>query len=314
MKTLTADLILEKNKLASNSPWLVLFTVKINDTIGKVRYVDHPESIVFNGKTYIPFPIKFDTIKEEAKAGLFDLTMTISNVSRVIQGYLDNNELRGNKCNIKIVHKDHLGDSSAVIKERFEIVSWRSTLNEVQFVIGSLSLIGARFPSTVMLTDHCRHLYRGADGNCGYLDSTGAGTISSSGVTVTGVGTLFNTVVTFDPQLPDESQASPNASYVNPTFDSIKANGLSAEVLSVSSDTVLTLKKAFTSDIAPGTGWTRFRTACTLNLEGVNGCRSHGNDEIIHGMIDFTADPPEERRHPLRFGGFPSLVPGLQIV
>lgn len=312
MKTLPASLILEKNKLESTSPWLTLFTITINDTT-KVRYIDYPEDIVFNGKTYVPFPIKFDAIREDSKAGLFDITMIISNVSKVIQGFLDNNELRGNKCNIKIVHKDFLGDSTAVIKERFEIVSWRSNDREVTFTLGSLSLLGSQFPSSRMLADHCRHIYRGLDGDCAYRDSLGAGTITSVGTAVTGVGTAFNAAITFDANLGDDEQGA-NADFVNATFDSIEADGESREVLSVESDTALTLKKAFTANIASAASWTRFRTACTLNLEGVNGCRSHGNDEIIHGMIDFTNPSPSEvRKHPERFGGFPSLIPGLQI-
>lgn len=42
-------------------------------------------------------------------------------------------------------------------------------------------------------------------------------------------------------------------------------------------------------------------TTCDKTLSGANGCEAHGTDEVAAGLV---------RLHPLRFGGFPSIMKG----
>ena len=58
MLTLPADLIIEKNKVYSNSPWLVLLDVTLPSTVtSHVRLLRNTEDILYAEDNYTAFPL-----------------------------------------------------------------------------------------------------------------------------------------------------------------------------------------------------------------------------------------------------------------
>jgi len=86
MKTLTAALILEKNKLTSKVPWVTLFEIDLDGT-DYLRLAAYPENILFpnttDGDTYTAFPAIVESITETAQGTLDTLRVHVANVDRV---------------------------------------------------------------------------------------------------------------------------------------------------------------------------------------------------------------------------------------
>lgn len=168
MRSLTATLITEKNKLAMASAWLPLITVEVNaDTT--LRFVPNPVSITFDGDTYIPFGCEIEEGAQDAKGGLNELSISVSNVGREISAFIEANDLRGSRISIKYVNSANLADPTAVVlEETYEIMSMQvKGAQFVTFNLGHDRISGHPFPYGRFLRDNCRWIYKSAE--CGYV-------------------------------------------------------------------------------------------------------------------------------------------------
>ena len=266
MKTLNSSLITEKNKLATNSVWLPLVSVYVSgDTI--LRLVPNPEAITFKGITYTPFPFHLDDVSIDGKGGIPQVIISVSNVSRLISGYVESYDLRGAKVNVLYVNSAYLADATAIVlEENYEIMAIVVKGDQVvQFTLGHERLLSHLFPASRFLRDNCRWIYQSTE--CGATNPiTQSGTVSSSSTTITGSGTAFLSTVSVG--------------------DTITASSQSRTVATVASNTSLTVT------VAPSPAWssasfTLSKSSCSKTLAGTNGCRAHNNAA--------------------RYGGFPLL-------
>lgn len=165
-RALTDALKAEKNKIHGSNAWLALFKVVISDTV-TVRYVNAPNAIVFDGDTYVPRGIVVDQFVESVDGTLTDAVLSIDDVDRIIQAFLQANEVRGRNVTITAVHADHLTAApDTFIRDKFEIVDWNASDTTVTLTIGHIGITDARFPSTIMTRDTCRWVYKGLE--CAY--------------------------------------------------------------------------------------------------------------------------------------------------
>ena len=89
MKSLPADLIIEKNKIASDSAWLVLLDITMNDpNETHLRFVRNTEDIIFDSNTYTAFPFELDQTVQESKGQIPSITLRVSNATRLFAEYL----------------------------------------------------------------------------------------------------------------------------------------------------------------------------------------------------------------------------------
>lgn len=256
MNTLNSSLITEKNKLATNSVWLPLVSVWVTtDTI--LRLVPNPESITFRGITYTPFPMQIDTVKRDSAGGLAEVVVTVSNVTRAVSAYVEANDMRGSKVNVVYANSAYLSDPTAIVlEENFEIVGIKVVGDQtVSFSLGHERILSHLFPASRFLRDNCRWIYLSAE--CGATNPiTQTGTVSSSGLSVTGSGTSFLSTVT--------------------SGDTITASSQSRTVNQVVSNTSLTVTVA-PSPVWASASFTITKPTCSKMLGGSNGCRSHSN-------------------------------------
>lgn len=168
MRQLTAALTQEKNKLTTASAWLPLITVEVNATT-VLRLVPNPATVTFDGENYAPFGCEIEEVSQDAKGGLHDVSISVSNVTREISAYIEFNELRGARVSIKYVNSANLADPDAVVlEERYEIMSIHVKGSQfVTFILGHDRIQQHQFPSGRFFRDSCRWIYKSPE--CGYV-------------------------------------------------------------------------------------------------------------------------------------------------
>ena len=87
MLNLSAAARLELHKVASTGAWLILLEIRVPglETLYVVR---NTENIVWNGITWQAFPFELGEYTEDAGGEIPQLSLKVSNINRMIQGYL----------------------------------------------------------------------------------------------------------------------------------------------------------------------------------------------------------------------------------
>ena len=167
MRLLTSSLRTEKNKLDSPSSFIPLVTVEVNATT-TLWLAAHPTNIVFRGQTYNSFGLEIGEATQDAKGGLHERSISVSNVTREISAYIEINDLRGQRVTIMYVHSANLADDDAVVlEEQYEVMSVHVKGTKfVTFRLGHDRISQHQFPSGRFLRDNCRWIYKSVE--CGY--------------------------------------------------------------------------------------------------------------------------------------------------
>lgn len=167
MKTLTAALIIEKNKLANTLPWIILLRVTLDDaTI--LKYAAYPEDVTYNSEVYTALPMTVESIKENAQGRLEGVRVSVANVNRAISAYLENENLLGNTVTLLIIHAGHLISSTDCWSETFRINRISITEEVAVFDLGYEDLVKLQLPRQRYLRGRCRFVYQ--DAHCAYPD------------------------------------------------------------------------------------------------------------------------------------------------
>lgn len=142
-----------------------------------LRFVRGPESVTYKGDTYLAFNFMIPEPQEKANGELPTVQLILSNVQRVIQGYLEIFEGGvGAKVELRIVSSaDMLGDPSEYYE--FEVTESQADQQSVTFTLGADNPMRQLFPRGMYLENHCNKVFnapsmqasldpRGCD--CGY--------------------------------------------------------------------------------------------------------------------------------------------------
>ena len=162
MIPLSQVVIAEKNKLASDSAYIVLFEIALVGLEEIIRVCLNTESIFWNDFEWIPFPVELDDIDEGSKGEVPSLNLKISNVDRVIQGYMEKGRGGvGGTVVIRVVNSKHLDVSDLLFEEEFTIT--KATVDQMwaTFTLGASYPMTARRPLWRHLSNHCPHEYGG---------------------------------------------------------------------------------------------------------------------------------------------------------
>lgn len=156
----------EKNK-RSNQP-IALFILEDYDGNGNdLRFARWDTNITFDGETYNKFPITFQSIEENTQNALKHIRITICNVSRLIQSYLEDYDLWDKKVVVRIVWANQLADADAKIDFTFYIDSYSANEEDVEFVCATKAdIIDRQLPAECYLP-MCRYKEFKGD-QCGY--------------------------------------------------------------------------------------------------------------------------------------------------
>lgn len=171
MLNLSAAAIIEKNKMVSDSVWIVLLEVETPD--GSICLASNNKDIEWGGRTWTAFPFIIDQLKQE-KDELIEVPVRISNVSRFIEYYVEYYDgLIGKQVVLRVVNSEFLNEESPEVEENFVIVSASTDATWCTFKLGSGFPLRQRFPRNRILKDFCPFAYGGKEcgaqkvGTCG---------------------------------------------------------------------------------------------------------------------------------------------------
>lgn len=182
--SLSSVAIAEKNKLNTDSVFLVCLRIVIPGINDPIRLVSNSENITWqhpddkDPETYIAFPFQIEELSDGSSGEVPTVTVKVSNVSRVmdqyIQYYDDYVKAYGYSAvtisiavvNSKVIAADP--DADPEVEHMFELKQPKSNAEWATFVLSSSNPYKRRFPQNRILKNHCRYIFKGADGRCGY--------------------------------------------------------------------------------------------------------------------------------------------------
>ncbi len=165
-----------KNKLDDGGVWLVLLSVKNKDNSINFDIVANTDDVTWNSKTFTAFPFKMEDVVESTKGALPSFTLSVCNVERVVQGYIEADETHGSGWDIdlNIVHSSNLASNTPEIQYSFKTINVSADENNVTFTVGMQNPLKQQFPRRKMMTNYCQNTfktrgctYSGSDNTCG---------------------------------------------------------------------------------------------------------------------------------------------------
>ena len=153
---------LEKNKLSSDAPFLLLFDISHEH----IRLVRNTEDVTWAGKTWTAFPVDIEDYSEDGKS-LPALNMKIAAGQGLITTYLQKyGGLTDARVRIYIVHAKCLDVDKPEMELEFQITETTYDEQWITFTLGASPELANRFPAWKYLTDFCPFVC--GDIRCGY--------------------------------------------------------------------------------------------------------------------------------------------------
>ncbi len=163
--TLPANLIIEKNKIATASAWLVCLEIGS----GPIRIVRNTEDVTYNGNLYTAFPFDIE-MSDTSKGELPSLTLIISNVSRIFTQAAElTNGAVGYAVRLLVINSGNLTDDPA-LDMNFVILSTSANAYTITFKLGAANPMLQRFPVRKVYKNYCSWKFKSEE--CGYAGAT----------------------------------------------------------------------------------------------------------------------------------------------
>jgi lambda family phage minor tail protein L len=165
-----ADFIKEKNKEV-NQPVFLYTIYNYNGLLTNLYFTNASTNIVFNGDVYIRFPISHDAVSENTQNQIDAVKVTISNILRVIEKYLNENEFRGKKVSIKQIWGDKTNDTDNYVEDIYYIDYYTTAQDDVVFTCTSkLDILSVQLPGRKYFRNTCAWKFKSIQ--CGYPGGT----------------------------------------------------------------------------------------------------------------------------------------------
>lgn len=160
------NLFKELNK-ETNQP-IFLYRIFDYDGLGAdLKFAEWDTDIVFDSLTYQKFPISHDVITENNQGQIDAIKVKVSNVSRLIQSYLEDFDLRGKKVLIRLVFKDRLAYTDEKLDFYYFIDNYTANQDVVEFtLLPKTDVLGMTLPSRAYSRNYCGWKFKSTE--CGY--------------------------------------------------------------------------------------------------------------------------------------------------
>ena len=163
MNALTLASTLHKSQIASTAPWHVLLTIYPNAGAGDfttvLRLAREPQDVVYQGNTYVAFSFEFDAIWDKSSGELQSIRLTVGNVNRMMQGYL--NQYAGGagaKVEIWVVSDQDLAGPPAQ-NYVFQVTSSSADAQWVTLTLGATNPMLRPFTRFYYTANYCFWIY-----------------------------------------------------------------------------------------------------------------------------------------------------------
>jgi phage-related protein len=198
-KSLSSNLIIEKNRVHGKDAWIVLLTITLADASGTtLRFARDNQDVVFDGNTYTAFNFDFAPPEQNSEADLHPGTLRVSGISRILQPYLEQLDgPYGATFVLTVIHRGSLAESYAELQDTYDVHGCICDERWVTFTLGPPSLLMQRYPLQRYFAGHCTWQFEGAE--CQYVrQSVTAVTLAASDpviITVPGHGFATDDVI-----------------------------------------------------------------------------------------------------------------------
>lgn len=135
-RSFTSTFNAEKNS-AENKPVHLYTFFDYDGASNNLYFTDSRENVTFDGQAYTAFPIRYDVIGEGTNGRIDKTKLTLGNVSRLIESYLQNYDLRGKKISIKTIFRDTLANPADYREDIYYVDRYSSDQQNVSFVTAS---------------------------------------------------------------------------------------------------------------------------------------------------------------------------------
>jgi lambda family phage minor tail protein L len=163
--TLDATSKTQKN-LPANQP-VYLYTLHEYNGTDDLTLAEYDTDIVYDGVTYTKWPIKHADIGENSSGQIDSFSVSVANVNRIFQAYLEAYDLRGKKVTITLVWADQLADVDANMKFVFYIDTYTATEQTVEFTLSSkFDILDVQIPFSKFNRNYCRWKFKSTE--CAY--------------------------------------------------------------------------------------------------------------------------------------------------
>lgn len=166
MRVFSEAAVLEKNRLASDSPFLIFLEIE-NKEIGVIRLVRNTENIMWQGNEWQAFPLDIETSSEDGKT-IPALNVKVSNCGGIIQTYLQQyNGLADSMVRLMVALASNLENPNPEFELDFLIKSASYDESWVTFCLSASAELMNRFPAHRYINNFCP--FRCGDLRCGYI-------------------------------------------------------------------------------------------------------------------------------------------------
>jgi lambda family phage minor tail protein L len=155
-------------------------------------------NIVFQGNTYVPWPIDSDGWATDSKGTLARPTVTVGNIDGTISAYLRQyNDFVGCTVSRKRTFQEYLSDPTQEFIPEIYVVQRKATENNLvcSFELAArFDADGVALPCQQIIANACGWFYRGPD--CSYAGQAGEIAVGSPGLRTDANGNLLGRVFT----------------------------------------------------------------------------------------------------------------------
>ncbi|MET2951345.1 hypothetical protein ABXV18_24995 [Vibrio owensii] len=171
-QSLSVQTIIEKNKLASTVPFLIMLEVDVIDKqtgniVSQIYVVRNSDDVRYKNRVYVAvdFEISFKSAEGEQASVSLNIKDYKRSFQSVMQQYAGG---VGSVVRLMVVNAAAL-DKDPDILETFQIVSASARNYEVSWTLGSVDLLSVRTPKRRQMRNRCAWQYKSKE--CGYKGS-----------------------------------------------------------------------------------------------------------------------------------------------
>jgi lambda family phage minor tail protein L len=175
---LSSVTIEEKNKLATDSVFLIALSIIVPGLSDPLRVIRTDSDVVWAGETWIAFPFEIEEVSDQSKGEVPQVVVRISNADRAIEAFIQDYDTYVKTygfspmgvyiyiVNSKAIALDPYCDPE--VEHYFELKQPKITSKWVSFTLGASNPFMRRFPASRVLKNTCRYRVFKGD-RCGYV-------------------------------------------------------------------------------------------------------------------------------------------------
>jgi len=130
----------------------IVFTESTSPLVKKY-WVDHQQEIVFQGNTYERLHMKWGNIKASSGMDLEGATISVSNLARKAEDYVETIDIKGNEILLQFLHLSLLNTLTRFYERLFRVMAVHADAMTITFTVGRDLGRGHQLPPEVMLKE-----------------------------------------------------------------------------------------------------------------------------------------------------------------